>query len=169
MILVAEKVCNTCGILKPLTEFHKQNTGIHGRLSQCKECRKKYVVANADMIRDREREWAKNDGKMYKKASRRKSRIKKKYGVTEDQVNTLLENQEFRCCICKTDDPGATGWQIDHDHDVGDVRGILCRKCNLGLGLFGDDHRVLRAASEYLRKSGLATEDRILREAGITR
>lgn len=62
---------------------------------------------------------------------------------------SMRETSDGRCEICG-EIPEVT-LCIDHDHDTGFVRGLLCRQCNLGLGLFGDDPDRLAAASEYLR------------------
>ena len=60
----------------------------------------------------------------------------------------LLEMQEGRCAICEQIlvEP-----QVDHNHGNGEVRGLLCLKCNFGLGLFADDPEVLDRAAKYLR------------------
>ncbi len=61
-------------------------------------------------------------------------RRKNKYGITTPEWEALLGSQGHRCAICKTDDPGKSNWHTDHDHDTGDVRGILCMSCNNKLG-----------------------------------
>ena len=70
------------------------------------------------------------------------------------------ESQDGGCTICRTDVPGGKGgWHLDHDHATGQVRGILCHRCNLALGYFGDDRDRVRSAIEYLRRHrALATE-----------
>lgn len=73
------------------------------------------------------------------------------YGLTPDQFATMLADQEGRCAICRADSPGGKGgWHVDHDHQTGTVRGLLCHGCNLGLGNFVDDPGRLRAAADYL-------------------
>lgn len=73
------------------------------------------------------------------------------YGLTPEQYAALLEKQDNRCAICRTDTPGGKGgWHVDHDHKTGAVRGLLCNDCNNGLGRFLDDPARLRAAIEYL-------------------
>lgn len=75
----------------------------------------------------------------------------KQYGLTEDQYIEFMEAQEYRCPICHTDfellgqEPA-----IDHDHSTGAVRGLLCSRCNLGLGNLRDDVEMLRSAIHYL-------------------
>ena len=74
------------------------------------------------------------------------------YGLTQEQYDDLFARQGGRCAICRTAQPGKKGWAIDHCHAAGGVRGILCQKCNTGLGLFGDDERNLRAAAAYVHE-----------------
>jgi hypothetical protein len=75
----------------------------------------------------------------------------KQYDLTEDEYIEFMEAQEYRCPICLTDFE-ALGQEpaIDHDHSTGAVRGLLCRKCNLGIGNLQDNPEVLRAAIHYL-------------------
>lgn len=75
------------------------------------------------------------------------------YGITENEYNAILERQGGRCGICRTDDPGAKGWAIDHCHESELVRGVLCGRCNSGIGLLRDDHRVIAAAAEYVKRN----------------
>jgi hypothetical protein len=79
------------------------------------------------------------------------------YGKTPEQVQEMLKAQGSCCAICKTTDPGTKGWVVDHDHECcpgtkscGEcIRGILCSRCNLGLGHFFEPKTVL-AAYNYL-------------------
>lgn len=84
---------------------------------------------------------------------RRRSMLKRNYGLTPEDFDALLASQGGRCAICRSDDPGAKGmWHVDHCHDAGTVRGLLCSACNTGLGQFKDRPDVLRAAADYLEE-----------------
>lgn len=73
------------------------------------------------------------------------------YGITPEEYAALLDRQLGRCAICRADSAGGRGgWHVDHDHNTGKVRGLLCHSCNLGLGHLKDDPALLRAAMEYL-------------------
>lgn len=74
----------------------------------------------------------------------------KKFGLTPDAYGRLLAEQGGVCAICAT----GTKFDVDHDHESGAVRGLLCRRCNLLLGNVADDSALLRAAAEYLETSG---------------
>jgi len=78
-------------------------------------------------------------------------RRRTEYGLAFGQWEAQFLSQGERCKCCGTDDPGHKfGWQTDHDHKTGAVRGILCHGCNTGLGSFKDDPERLMAAIEYL-------------------
>jgi Recombination endonuclease VII len=78
---------------------------------------------------------------------------KRRYGVTVEQVENILANQNGLCAICKV--PlivGTKNTHVDHCHKSNNVRGILCGKCNKGIGMFSDDTTKLLSAINYLKK-----------------
>jgi hypothetical protein len=75
-----------------------------------------------------------------------------RYGLTTRQYLDLVEGQADRCAICGEPPPFGRRLSIDHDHATGDVRGLLCGPCNLGLGYFKDDPERMEAAAEYIRR-----------------
>ena len=149
-----EKVCNQCKLLKPLTEYIRDNRVKSGRGSKCYKCvnaiTRKYFANNPE-ARARSRSYI---NAWYKRNATSQNRrmkwimIKRKYGLTEDDYITLLKKQNNCCAICFSEDPiiGNT-FSIDHDHTTGAVRGLLCMKCNSGIGFFDDDvERIIRAS-----------------------
>lgn len=72
-----------------------------------------------------------------------------RYGLTIDQYRQMCDRQSGLCCICAR--PFGRGC-IDHDHDTGRVRGILCHTCNVGLGQFQDNPMLLARAIQYLKE-----------------
>lgn len=78
----------------------------------------------------------------------------RRFGITLAEYRELLEAQGGRCAICRRvpDEADPNGWRfcVDHDHETGAVRGLLCRTCNIGLGAFRDDPRLLDAATRYI-------------------
>ncbi len=84
--------------------------------------------------------------------ARGRKHILKGYGLTPEQYHALAEAQDHRCAICGTTEPGGRSWTVDHDHQTGKVRGLLCRKCNTGLGLLGDNVKRIEAVMRYLRE-----------------
>lgn len=77
-----------------------------------------------------------------------------KYGITAEEFAAKLASQGGKCAICGTTDWLARGKgpHVDHNHDTGQIRGILCGPCNNGLGNFQDDPDLLRAAIDYLER-----------------
>ena len=83
-------------------------------------------------------------------SKQRKLHLFNTYNLTEEQYNSLLENQNFRCKICGK--PWTFGTlQVDHDHKTNKIRGLLCRPCNVLLGMANDNQTILLKAIQYLR------------------
>lgn len=88
--------------------------------------------------------------------------LRSRYGVELDLLFSLYEKQEGCCAICST--PGGNPalnkqerggnkvLQVDHDHETGSIRGLLCFKCNNGLGLFLESAENLVSAANYVMK-----------------
>lgn len=88
----------------------------------------------------------------------RNRRYRKVYGITPDQYDAMLTGQGGRCAICgNPPDPNgvraASRLHVDHCHETGRVRGLLCSRCNQGLGYFRDDENLLLAAVRYLKEN----------------
>jgi hypothetical protein len=90
-----------------------------------------------------------------------RNKLKRKYGLTLDEYNQLLQDQNGQCAVCHTSDWGNTRWgtvkraTVDHNHLTGKVRGLLCTKCNVVLGLFDDDTNRFVSAIAYLKAGAL--------------
>ena len=80
-------------------------------------------------------------------------RLVHKYNITLDEYNNLLIKQNNSCAICGRADPTGYNWHVDHDHTTGKVRGLLCSKCNQGLGLFDENTNSLNRAIKYLNEN----------------
>lgn len=85
---------------------------------------------------------------------RRRLYFKRKYGITPEQRDEMIAAQAGKCAICcslfrpkKYNDT-----HLDHCHETGLVRGVLCAKCNRGMGMLGDNPTILQAAIDYLRR-----------------
>jgi len=107
-----------------------------------------YQKTNAVEIRKRHANWYAVNKEAV--ADRRYQRL---YGITRGEHNTLLANQGGVCPVCQSI---PKQFVIDHDHETGDVRGLLCHRCNLGMGYFRDNAAALRSAAVYL-------EDRVIK------
>ena len=87
----------------------------------------------------------------YNPEAARRCQLKKDFGLTVEEYNKMLEVQNGVCAICGNTDPAGRQLAVDHDHDTGDNRGLLCGVCNPGIGYFRDDPELLEAAARYLR------------------
>jgi hypothetical protein len=136
-----KKICSNCGVKKEATEFYYRPERSLCLDSWCIKCRRKY----SQMISNRE------DKQEIKLVYRRRTRLKR-YGITPDDYDALLEYQGGGCAICGITTPqtGRTYLHVDHDHDSDEVRGILCSACNTALGSFKDSRELLDRAIEYL-------------------
>ena len=77
----------------------------------------------------------------------------RKYGLTEQDLTGMLARQKSRCAICGSAEPGSSGeWCVDHDYITGQIRGLLCGRCNSGIGLLQDDPDIIRAAARYVAR-----------------
>jgi hypothetical protein len=114
-----------------------------GKQYRCKDCDNKAV----NKYRERNAE--------QHKANQRNANLKHKYGITNEEYHTMLDKQNRCCLICNKHETfnAPIRFVVDHCHETGKVRGILCNSCNTGLGLFGDCPHNLRDAAEYLIKS----------------
>lgn len=124
------KICCKCKFPKSFDDFYKNKSCKDGFHKQCKSC---HTIKRQSKEYNRE----------YKLLSR--------YELTQEKFNIIFEFQDRRCAICRTSIPSKRGWVIDHDHLTGEVRGILCHKCNLGIGLLLDNINVVYKAYDYLR------------------
>ena len=80
-----------------------------------------------------------------------------RYALTSEQYDALLTAQNGVCAICHKPERAklngtVKSLAIDHDHATGKVRGLLCQKCNRGIGQFNDDPKLLRGAADYLEE-----------------
>lgn len=86
------------------------------------------------------------------RSGHRDSRIQREFGITSVYYDALCSKQKNRCAICRTDDRGDKEWHIDHDHVTSQVRGLLCSRCNTGIGQLQDDPQIIRAALRYVEQ-----------------
>ena len=112
---------------------------------------KKWYEANREkeLLRNREYYNKNKEKKRSKYLSRRDQILQQRYGITEEQYDLLFDLQEGCCAICKQ--RFAKRLDVDHCHDTGTVRGLLCNNCNRGLGHFKDNVDYLQSAINYLQ------------------
>ena len=131
------RLCILCRELKPLTAFHRA-VG-ERRKARCAKCR-------SETRSDR----GKRHGKPYRRtpAQARAGRLRRKYGITVEQYDQMMAEQENRCAMCHQE---AKQLVVDHCHRTGEVRALLCGPCNRRLGVY---ETFADLAAMYLAKYG---------------
>ena len=142
------KICNTCKQEKELSSFHKDRHTKSGLCRRCADCMSAYQ--KEWYARKGGTEWLRqhrlDNPEMYFAAE-----LKHHYKITVNVYNELLHAQDGRCAICQgPPNGGKKRLCIDHCHTSGKIRGLLCCRCNRGLGAFRDNTELLKKAAEYL-------------------
>jgi len=87
------------------------------------------------------------------KEEKQATRVRAMYGIEPEEYLQMHKNQQGRCVICGEEPTTKRGLHLDHCHETGKVRGLLCHGCNTGIGSFGDDPELLKKALDYLKES----------------
>ena len=133
------KVCSTCCTRKLFSDFSKRKETKDGLHYVCKKCanesRNKRRRENPLVLKD--------------------EKLRETFGITFEDYKQILLKQDGVCAICGHPETSTYKGKlrylsVDHDHKTGQVRGLLCNDCNVGLGWFKDDIRVLKDAIRYL-------------------
>ena len=170
------KRCTKCGIEQPLENFYKAAGTRDGHRGDCRSCFAARAAArhaaNPEPARERVRRWqeenpervraareaAKADGR--RAAQDRRSYLKRKYGITPEQYDEMLAAQGGGCAICGRP-PKKISLHVDHDHQTGAIRRLLCFLCNNLLGDAGDDPALLEKAASYLHRHDPVVQEEI--------
>ena len=118
--------------------------------------RRQHYQDNKQVYKDKAKIWkAANPDKVYCPISNRKTKLKGTYGLSWEAFESMFTGQDGKCKICKDQkelwpEHKTDGLYVDHCHDTGVIRGLLCSRCNAGLGQFRDNTDFLKEAVEYL-------------------
>lgn len=140
------KTCTVCKETLDYSHFHNSKVTKDGYGYRCRQCDKKAREKYRETNRER-----------FYLVSRRKN-LKFQYGISLEEYEELLKAQGGCCAICGSFNNNTTGkkrnwnFSVDHCHESGKVRGLLCNNCNRGLGLLGDTEESLKKALNYLEK-----------------
>ena len=161
-VQAAPKECLGCGGTKPRSEFHSNGGGT--LRPRCKACEKdryqRKHQARGGAARANMKEYYSQNHSKWRQA------ILARQSMTPEDYDAVLQAQGGACAICGTTTPGRNHFAIDHDHSCCPprsgkgwsrccgkcIRGLLCDRCNLGLGFFADSPESLRAAADYLER-----------------
>ena len=114
-----------------------------------REYGRKYREANKEYIIETNLKYREENKEKLKKTKYKSALLK--YGITLEDYNKMLSEQGGVCAICGKKEKGNKRLAVDHDHDTGKIRGLLCGNCNIGLGSYNDDPATLIKAASYLR------------------
>ena len=147
-------LCTRCKEKKEWSEFYlrskvSRKTGLKLKYSHCRACHREQRRIDYPRHRDRETDW----------------NLRSKYGIGKEDYDLMLLEQGGTCKICnkeghvrkKGSRKGKAGTKVplsvDHNHDTGQIRGLLCLNCNTGIGHFKDSVTLIRKALEYLEET----------------
>lgn len=170
----SDRQCTRCKVTKSVLEFFPSCK------SQCKECRResqkrtanpetKKIGQRRNYLQNREeriesaRKWRLENREYYRQWQakhrrdnldmyREKSR-KNLYKMAPGEYERVLFCQAEGCAICGEGVGEGKQFAVDHDHETGRIRGLLCHRCNLGIGYFRDYPSLLRSAAFYLESA----------------
>jgi len=125
---IPRKNCKACNTEKPMSEFYSHKRD--GFQSRCKPCQRAYTKPND-----------------------RKIHLRRKFGMSLDQYNNLFRKQSGKCAICEAHQSSLkVSLSVDHNHNTGTLRGLLCTQCNFALGAMREDKDSIKAMITYLER-----------------
>jgi len=130
------KTCTKCKIEKAYTEFSVDSRALSGLQTRCRECQREVKSTMKDYYRE--------------------CHLRNKYGISQQIYENMLHAQEECCAICGIHEKHCEHQRlaVDHDHVTGQVRALLCKKCNQGIGLLQDSSDIASKAVDYLKEHG---------------
>ena len=160
------KRCKHCGETKPLADFYRDAKAKDGCRPECKTCNlalrarkyaadpkpyiervKRWQQENADRLNAYRREYRQRPER---KRADRDGYLRRKYGIGVEDYDRMFEAQGGVCAICRKPRPEERTLHVDHDHETGEIRGLLCFRCNNALGDFDEDFDLFQLAADYL-------------------
>lgn len=154
------KVCKRCQEERPLDKFHK-DVRSGGKIYQRHICK---ICTNADarkykanrppekkkLAQEKYAEWRKDNYEAYAKLNR--FHRWKNAGIDPAEAESYFQSHNGECDLCGLRETVNRSLAVDHCHDTGKIRGMLCQRCNRGLGFLRDDPELLAKAIIYLQK-----------------
>ena len=166
---LTKRCSGPCDRELPATEefFNKHSSGKYGLQPRCKNCKyeenRSFRLSHPERKAQWDRDYVKRNPDPHYRASLkysrsdkgkmqlRKNRLETIYGITEEQYQEFWDKQNGLCAICGKPEPTTQRLHVDHDHKSNIVRGLLCGKCNRGIGMFEDSEDLLQQAIRYIK------------------
>lgn len=145
--MIGPHLCMYCGALKSASDFFRNEELITGYTADCKSCRqhRKRNSPPPPMVAEKIAAM-----RARKRLSDRDYRLRSEYGIDTSEWLRIFDAQGRVCAACGTDTPTSVGWAVDHCHQTGSVRAILCNRCNIAIGLMKEDASVARMLADYI-------------------
>ena len=146
------KHCPRCDKDKELDQFYKDKHRPGGLSCWCRECRREYQLHyhSRPGVKEQRKEYN-TAYKELKPLQQRGSHLKRLYGISIEGYNRMFSDQQGCCAICKKHQSEfKKALAVDHCHETGQIRGLLCGGCNLAIGNAEDSIEILSAAIQYL-------------------
>ena len=158
------KRCKKCGKQKPVAAFYPAAGTLDGLRGECKACssatKKAWYRKNRQRAIARAVAWQRANQDRYNARMReyrrqhpevaRADHLRRKFGLTLDEYERMLDRQGGGCHICGSPPSDRISLHIDHDHGTGDIRGLLCVRCNNAIGLLRENPDLMRRAIRYV-------------------
>jgi hypothetical protein len=165
------KRCKKCRVLKVLDDFYRNPGARDGRRPECKAgtnaVRLQRYRLNRDQGIARVRAWQRahpervrarrENNRNRTNAKPREIHLRNKFGLTPAQYDDILEAQGGVCALCDAPPTQGISLHVDHDHRTGEIRGLLCVRCNNALGVFREHPDLLRRAARYVTADAKAS------------
>lgn len=147
------KICSKCKIEKHTSEFGKDKTHLDGLKSSCRICyskkRRETYYKNREKIIVKQKIYRQNHKEVAKNNS-----LRFNYGITLEDYNKMFQEQGGCCLICgKHQSEFKKSLSVDHCHETGKIRGLLCKDCNFGIAYLKHNIKLLNSAILYLRNN----------------
>jgi hypothetical protein len=170
------KTCTKCQNIKCLTDFSVRDKKTGKLNSWCRDCRKEYAStwwkSNNNEMKTQKKNWYEINKEEQKEKCRNRyhagdkqkhahvvwrNKLIREFGITEHDYNLRLNDQNEACKICgKKDDQRLA---VDHCHRTGVIRGLLCRRCNMTIGLLEDNPCLIRSVANYIEENSITKVD----------
>lgn len=149
------KLCSICDSIKyskGLCRSHYEKQLINSNKERQLENCKKWNLANKERKANSSKQYREKAKKLpgYKEFSRNRA-LKRCYGITSEDYNKMIFEQDFKCKLCLNSPASDKRLHVDHNHDTGKVRGLLCHQCNWYLGKIDRDVHLLERISDYIK------------------
>jgi len=152
------KKCASCGKVKSLNSFYKETRQKDGKNCYCKVCQRQRNKDNYQKNREKYKQWRKEYRESeHGKKVRRNDSYRREYGITLEDYNRMFSEQQGCCAICGKKEIHKNQRKIkrlgvDHNHQTGEVRGLLCQRCNILVSYVENYSDLVQKAKDYLER-----------------